>query len=165
MPTFKGVHPQPITLRTWARTATQDTNATPTASLNPTLNAPLAQQTCSHTLAANSVSPHNCSSRIYPHALMALWDMPILDKTTGQLLNYQKFQNHPTLANTWNTSFSDEMGRLFQGVGLGSDVKGKRVNRAETFHVIRYKDTRPSSAEGNNIHINCIRGPPPKEVL
>ena len=128
MPTSKGAKLQPIAISTRVRTTTPATNSTLTASLNQTHAAPVAQQTFSHTLAVNISSSQNYSSRIYPQAFLYLWYIPVLDKTTGQLLNYQQLQHHLTLANTCNTSFFNEIGRLCQVVGVGSDGKVKIVD-------------------------------------
>ena len=83
VPTSKGAQLQPIAFCTQACTTTPATNVTPTASHNPIHDAPVAHQTCSHTQAANIVSPHKCASRIYSQALLDLWYLTILDETTG----------------------------------------------------------------------------------
>ena len=103
VPTSKGVHSELIAIRARVRTATPATNAMLSSSINPTSNAPVEKWTRSHTLAAKIVSPQKCASHIYPQALLTLWDIPILDKTMGQIFNYLQLRNHRTLSNTCNT--------------------------------------------------------------
>ena len=140
VPTYKGVQPQQIALRTQARKSATAIAAMPTSALNPPLDSPVAQQTYSHTLSANIVSHQKCAICIYSKALLDLWVMPVLVKATGKLLNYWHLWNPPTLANTWNTLFSNKIVRLFQVVVEGSDEKHNRVDGTNTFHVICYKD-------------------------
>ena len=65
---------------------------------------------------------------------------PVLDKETGKLLNYGQLIKHPQYADTWNRSYANKMGRLYQGVGTGNVVVGKLIEGTETFHVVRFKD-------------------------
>ena len=41
----------------------------------------------------------------------------VLGYYTGEQLNYGQLRKHPNFQETWNKYFSNEMGRLFQGVG------------------------------------------------
>ena len=67
--------------------------------------------------------------------------MPVTDEETGQLLNYRQLCTHPKLAYIWNQSYSNEMGRLFQGVGTSAGGNVKRVDGTDTFHIMHYNDT------------------------
>ena len=50
-----------------------------------------------------------------------------LDNETSKLLNYGQLRNHPKYKETWNKYFSNEMGRLFQGVGKEKKGLCKRL--------------------------------------
>jgi hypothetical protein len=47
---------------------------------------------------------------------------PVLDKETGQLLQYRQLLKHPKFKEAWNLSAANECGRLAQGVG--NRIKG-----------------------------------------
>ena len=49
----------------------------------------------------------------------------VLDHDTGKKLNYGQLIKHPKFQEIWNKFFSNETGRLCQGVGTGKldDVK------------------------------------------
>ena len=47
---------------------------------------------------------------------------------------------HPQFQETWNKYFSNEIGRLCQGVGNGKNGLGKRVEGKKTFYVICFED-------------------------
>ena len=66
--------------------------------------------------------------------------MPFLDEDTGRLLEYHRLRNHPKYANIWNHSFTNEMGRLCQGVGQGPDGCGQRIEGTDTLFVIDYEN-------------------------
>ena len=53
-------------------------------------------------------------------------------------LNYGQLRKHPRLQETWKTSFSNEMGRLCQGVGKGPNGKGKRIDGTNTLFAIKF---------------------------
>ena len=67
-------------------------------------------------------------------------DYSVLDKETENQLMYGKLRKHPNFQETWNKYFSNEMGRLCQGVGKQKIGLGKRVKGTNTFYVIRFKD-------------------------
>ena len=67
--------------------------------------------------------------------------MPVLDKTSGQSLQYRQLRKHPKFARIWNNSYANELCRLCQGIGNGS--KGPRQQRVEgtnTFKLIKFWD-------------------------
>ena len=55
-------------------------------------------------------------------------------------MEYRKLHKHPKYAATWTTSYSNEMSRLFQGIGNNTEVTGKRVEGTDIFFVIQYHD-------------------------
>ena len=67
--------------------------------------------------------------------------MPVLNETSGQSLQYRQLRKHPKFAHIWNTSYANELGRLFQGIGKVS--KGPRQQRVEgtnTFRLIKFSE-------------------------
>ena len=64
----------------------------------------------------------------------------MLEKYTGQLLNFCQPRNHPKISLIRNELLSNKMGRLFQGVVLGQNGKGQWVSGTDTFHVILLED-------------------------
>ena len=66
--------------------------------------------------------------------------MPVLDKTSGQSLQYRQLRQHPKFAHIWNTSYANELSRLCKGVGKGSKGPMKQhMEGANTFHIIRFE--------------------------
>ena len=49
----------------------------------------------------------------------------VLEQETGKQLNYGQLRKHPIFQETWNKSFSNEIGGLCQEVGTGNNVIGK----------------------------------------
>ena len=68
------------------------------------------------------------------------WALPVLDKATGQTLEYRQLRQHPDFHKVWNESYSNELGRLCQGIGTSPDGTGKRVKGTDTFFLIRFED-------------------------
>ena len=67
--------------------------------------------------------------------------MPVLDKETGKTLEYTQLRKHPKYQQVWKQSYSNELGRLCQGIGSGT--KGPRKQRTQgtdTFNIIDYVD-------------------------
>ena len=59
----------------------------------------------------------------YPEKLLNLWcttkpeehkSMPVLENETGESLEYSQLRRHPKYKKIWNTSYSNEVGRLCQ---------------------------------------------------
>ncbi len=44
----------------------------------------------------------------------------VLDSVTGELLEHRQLCRDPRYKATWDTSYANELGRLCQGIGLGS---------------------------------------------
>ena len=95
---------------------------------------PVAHRTRSATTnSALHVSNENTVHRKYPRKLLDLWctpahlgsaAMPDLDEETGQSLEFCQLQRHSKCKDTWAVSYSNELGRLCQGIGKGN--KGTR---------------------------------------
>ena len=67
--------------------------------------------------------------------------MPVLDKTSGQSLQYRQLRKHPKFAYISNTSYANELGRLFQVIDKGSKgPRKKRVEGTNTFKIIKFSD-------------------------
>ena len=60
---------------------------------------------------------------------------PVLDEITGKYPNYRQFMKHPTLSKILNPSAANELGRLFQGVGVGPEGQVQRIKGTDTFFV------------------------------
>ena len=67
--------------------------------------------------------------------------MPVLDKPSGQLLEYRQLRKHPKFAHKWNTSYANDLGRLCQGVYKGSKgPKKQHVEVTNTYRIICFED-------------------------
>ena len=78
---------------------------------------------------------------MYPLKFLQSLDMPVLDETSGQSLQYRQLRKHPKFARNWNTSYAKELGRLYQGIGKGS--KGPRqqhVKGTKNFKLINFTE-------------------------
>ena len=64
----------------------------------------------------------------------------VLDHDTGEQLSYVKLGKHPKFQETWNKYFSNEMGRLCQGVGTGENGLGKIVEGTDSFYFIKFEE-------------------------
>ena len=84
---------------------------------------PISQRTRSKTFEQKYTTPSH-SRALATHLLTHMTNL-VLEHKTGKQLNYGQLRKHPRLQETWKTSFSNEMGRLYQGVGTGPNGKGK----------------------------------------
>ena len=67
--------------------------------------------------------------------------MPVLDKTSGQSLQYRQLRKHPKFAHIWNNSYANEIGCICQGIGQGTKgPKHQRVEGTKTFCLITFED-------------------------
>ena len=114
------------------------------ASANPpyfhkiqTLNEPIADRKKSITL-DNKYTTLSHSLSLAAQLLMHV-AYSVLDHDTGKQLNYGKRRKHPKFQETWNKYFSNEMGRLCQGVVTGENGIGERVEGTDTFYVIKFE--------------------------
>ena len=103
--------------------------------------APIAARTRSQTAAMTSViTPSEAPQLQYPFKFLQSMAMLVLDETSGQSLKSQ-LRKHPKFAHIWNTSYANELGRLFQGIGQGSKgPKHQRVEGKKTFSLIKFLD-------------------------
>ena len=64
--------------------------------------------------------------------------MPVLDEESEKILEWRQLRNHPRLKILWKQLYTNELGRLCQGVGKGKDgPKKQRVAGSDTFFVIK----------------------------
>ena len=90
---------------------------------------PIARSTQSQTQSqANIVTPARLAACRYPAAIFQYIALPVLDKETGKLLEYQQLKKDLRYAPIWNPSYANELGRLCQGVGKGT--KGPRKKKS-----------------------------------
>jgi len=101
---------------------------------------PIARRTRSQSKEANFIAPRQAASRRFSAALLTKWAAAVYDEESGQMLEYRQLIRHPKLRQIWSPSYSDEMGRLCQGVGVGPAGEGKRMEGTDTFRVIRHDD-------------------------
>eukprot|EP00804_Cyclotella_cryptica_P003563 CCRYP_002179-RA/>CCRYP_002179-RA protein AED:0.44 eAED:0.44 QI:0/-1/0/1/-1/1/1/0/111 len=67
--------------------------------------------------------------------------MPVLDQDTGQTLEHRQLCRHPKHKATWDTSYSNELGRLCQGINTHPTYPHqKRIEGTDTFKPIPYHD-------------------------
>lgn len=99
----------------------------------------------------------NAAKRQSPKELLLHWAFPAIDDETGKAMEYRQLKNHPRLGPTWNTSYSNEMGRLCQDVGGGDKgPKKQRVEGTDTFRVIKFKDIPVQRRKGiAHVRVEC----------
>ena len=56
-------------------------------------------------------------------------------------MEYRQLRKNLNYAATWTTSYSNEMGRLFQGIGRNTEGTGQRVEGTNTLFVFHYDGT------------------------
>ena len=67
--------------------------------------------------------------------------LSVLDPETGQSLEHRALRRHLRLGPDRNTSYSNELGRLCQGIGINpADPSKQHVEGTNNFHPIRYED-------------------------
>ena len=67
-----------------------------------------------------------------------------IDEETGKTMEYRELRRHLKLKCIWETSYTNKMGRLRQGVSRGDkDAKQQRVAGTGTYRVIRFSDILP----------------------
>jgi hypothetical protein len=78
-----------------------------------------------------------CSALLHKDNLLAL---SVLDPTTGNMLEHCQLQHDPQYKTTWDILYSNELGRLCQGISSGDAPNSKRVAGTNTFFCIDYND-------------------------
>ena len=66
--------------------------------------------------------------------------LSVLDPSTGNRLEHRQLRRDPRYKATWDTSCSNELGRLCQGIGEGSTPTKQRIAGTDTFVLIDYQD-------------------------
>jgi len=140
-----------------------------TRSHTPAESAPISSRTRSKVhqgLAALSrvfrVLPSQAARRKYPAHLLALWctqqdelACPVFDSDSGAALEYRQLRRNPKFKDIWESSYSNELGRLCQGVGTGTKgPKKQRVAGTDTYRLIRFNDIPPEQRK--EICFTCV---------
>ena len=99
---------------------------------------PISQRTRSKTFEQKYTTPSH--SRALATHLLTHMANSVLEHETVKQLNYGQLRKHPRLQGIWKTSFSNEMGRLCQGVGTSPNGKGKRVEGTNIFFAIKFEN-------------------------
>ena len=117
-----------------------------------------------HSWPVLAVSPARGSSRQYPKALLLHLAYPVTNEETGKALEYRHLKWNPTLASTWQYSYSNTMGCLCQGVGRGTKgPKKQRIACTDTFCVIRYTDI-PCDRQTEIAHVKVVCEVRPQKI-
>ena len=66
--------------------------------------------------------------------------LSVLDPTTGEFMEHRQLRRDPKYKPVWDKSYSNELGRLCQGIGTGASPTSKRVEGTNTFFLINYND-------------------------
>jgi hypothetical protein len=66
--------------------------------------------------------------------------LSVLDPSNGKFLEHGQLHRDPRYKATWDTSYTNELGRLFQGIGSGATPNSKRVASTNTFFIIDHHD-------------------------
>ena len=73
--------------------------------------APIYRRTRSQTANMDSaITPAQAAQQRYLAKFLQSLAMPVLDKTSGQALQYRQLHKHPKFAHIWNTSYANELG-------------------------------------------------------
>jgi hypothetical protein len=78
-----------------------------------------------------------CSALLHKYNPLAL---PVFDPTTGNMLEHCQLRRDPQYKTPRDTSYSNELGRLCQGIGSGEAPNSKCVAKTNTFFCINYND-------------------------
>ena len=97
---------------------------------------PIAKRTIYRTLTQKYTTPSHSialAAQLLPHVANSA-----LEQETVKQLNYGQLRKYPIFQETWNRSFSNEMGGLRQGVVTVTNGILKIVEGTNTFFVIRF---------------------------
>ena len=109
---------EPIARRT--RSILPSMNRAPPRVYQKIYTAPIARRTRSQTAnMASVITPVQADQREYPAKFLQILEMPFLNETSGQSLQYLQLHKYPKFAHIWNTSYANELDRLCQGIGKG----------------------------------------------
>ena len=72
---------------------------------------PISRHTRSQRTAINNlITPAQAAKHQYPAQFLQSLEMPVLEETSGQSLQYRQPRKHPKFAHIWNTSYANELG-------------------------------------------------------
>ena len=90
-------------------------------------------------VAEQPVLQQNCSRYVLATSLLKA--LPVLDVKSGKLLGHKQLRQHPCLKKTWDTSYTNELDCLCQGVCEGTTrLNIQHIAGTSTFRVINYND-------------------------
>ena len=90
---------------------------------------------------ANFITLDQAAKLQYPAQFLQSIAMPVLGETPRQLLQYRQIWKHPKFSHIWNTSYSNELVQICQGVGkVSKGLKNQRVEGTNTFRIVRFED-------------------------
>jgi hypothetical protein len=89
------------------------------------------------TMAETSNFAALCSALLHQDNPLAL---SVLGPTTGNMLEHCQLWRDPWYKTTWDTLYSNELGCLCKGIGLGEIPNSKRVAGTNTFVCINYNN-------------------------
>ena len=132
---------EPVAKRTWYRVLHTVDPPTPRVNKSKDIGN-IYRLTRSQTAAtANEITIAQASKRQHPAQFLQSLEMHVLDVTSGKSLQYRQLRKHPKFAHIWNTSYANELVRLFQGICKGSKVpKNQQVEGTNTSHIISFED-------------------------
>ena len=87
-----------------------------------------------------TLTSHYYAIRKYPSDFITNWDFSVIDATTGQTLEHQQLRKHPDYKDVWDLSYSNELGRLYQGVRSNPTKTGQCIEGTDNFRFILYEN-------------------------
>ena len=132
---------EPVARRTRSK-VTHTVDLPPPRVYNATDLRPIAWRTrLQITSLSNVITPAQATKRQYPGHFVLILALPVLDKTSGQLLHYRRLRKHPKFAHISNTYYANELRKICQEVGKGSkSPKNQCVEGTNTFRIIIFED-------------------------
>jgi hypothetical protein len=120
-----------------------------TSNLNqPRTRSQAAQVTRQATLPAGSTrSKKGASNRFQRMENKVQRALAVMDRETGQLLNYRQLIRNPKYKKDWNISTANKFGRLAQGVGAGS----KELIQSSSYTSAKYHEYGSNMSHTGNL--------------
>jgi hypothetical protein len=82
--------------------------------------------------------------------------MPVLDLASSKILKHRQLRQHPEYKDVWDTSYTNELGRLCQGVGVHpQDPTRKRVDGTNTLKPMQYANI-PIDRQSDIAHTRVV---------
>jgi hypothetical protein len=111
------------------------TTFTPPNPFDPPLNQSVLQSSARPCATAEIDGFANlCQALTHVSSLQALL---VLYPSTGEFLEHPQLRQDPHYKATWDISYANELGRLCQGIGMGSSPNTKPVAGTNTFFLIK----------------------------